>query len=181
MEVLWPCLYFPLAVAGHALLVRLPLRGTSVSKFLLAGGLAGLGLAVHLLLTSEVSVTTFAALAAFAFASELYTFLFTMIASSVSTRLPLTLRQGNRTTAEIENLYDSTNMVQRRVECLLGVGLLVWDGLACRISPRGTRLVKAFTTLERFFRHPPRAISPVPWQGERIAASGSARVAIPPG
>ncbi|OAI39517.1 hypothetical protein AYO40_05645 [Planctomycetaceae bacterium SCGC AG-212-D15] len=153
MELLWPFLYLSGAVLVHAMLVRLPIRGNSVAKYLGAGGAAALALTVHLLLVCGPGIKTFAALALFAFVSELYIFLFTMVASSVSVRLLLTLREGSRTTTEIDAVYDSSNMVQDRIGRLLDVGLLVRMGDSCRLSPQGERLLRTFSILRQFFRH----------------------------
>ncbi len=165
MVSLWAIPCFLAAVAGHALLVRTRLPGNSVAKFLAAGCPLGLALAVYLLAFHGLSVGACAALAAYAFACELYIFLFTMVTSSVSVKLLLSLRAGDLSAAEIDALYGSTGMVARRVERLLAVGLLEPDGGSYRVSPRGRRLVRTFAVLKRFFRHSPWPAAPAAGPG----------------
>jgi hypothetical protein len=153
MEMLWPVAYFLGAVAGHALLTRLPLAGNSVSKFLLGGGLLGMGLCYHAWSLFGWQLAAAALLVSYAFMCELYLFLFTMISSSVSVKLLLTLRERDLAKPEIDKLYDAAGMVERRLERLLAVGLLEGDRTAYRVTGRGRKMVNTFRALKHFFRH----------------------------
>ena len=154
MVLFWALPYFLAAVAGHALLVRTRLPGSSVAKFLAAGGPLGFALAGHLLMFHGFGVGAWAALAAYAFACELYIFLFTMVTSSVSVKLLLSLRERDLSGPEIDALYDSRGMVARRLDRLVAVGLLEPEGGFYRVAPKGRRLVRTFAVLKLFFRHP---------------------------
>jgi DNA-binding HxlR family transcriptional regulator len=178
MVILWAVPYFVAAVAGHALLTRTALPANAVVKFLCVGGPLGLGLALHVLALHGVGLAALATLAVYAFACELYIFLFTLVGSSVSVRLLLALRAGDRSGADIDALYGSAGMVTRRLERLAAVGLLVRDGRAVRVLPRGRRLVRVFAALKHFFRHPEQPAGQVwskhvPFPGPRFFASAS--------
>jgi hypothetical protein len=89
----------------------------------------------------------------YAFACELYVFLFTLVASSVSASLLMALAAGALTPQEIGALCDEAGMVQMRLERLVDGGLL-------RVAPAGyapTRaarvMLAGFRMLRRFFRH----------------------------
>lgn len=152
MELFEALLTFAGAVAVHALLARLP-GGNPITKFLLAGGTCGLALAAHLLLTGGPLLAVASAVAIYAFACELYLFLFTMVASSISARLLLILRQRPLKTAEIQDLYEPRGMVERRLERLVAAGLLHRETGGYRVTERGRRLASRFLAVKGFF-HP---------------------------
>jgi hypothetical protein len=149
MEFVWAVAYFAAAVVLHALLSRLP-RGNPITKFLLVGGAAGIALIWHLFATGA-SLAALAAVLTYAFACELYLFLFTLVASSISVRMLLLLRDKSLSASEIQALYDTTGMVQRRLERLVAAGLLQQHFDHYQISDRGKRVVRIFTTLKRSF------------------------------
>src|SRR5260370_31126419 len=93
MEVFWALTYLLGVLAVHALTTRLP-RGNPIVKFILVGCAGALALGCQLILQDGATVGTLAALLTYAFACELYLFLFALVASSVSARLLLLLRQG---------------------------------------------------------------------------------------
>jgi hypothetical protein len=153
MALVWALVYFGGTVAAHGLAARLP-RGNPVVKFLLAGGAGGLALGCHLLLVDGPFLAFFSSLLAYAFACELYLFLFTMVGSSVCARLLLLLRERDRSTAEIKELYEPRGMVERRMDRLVTAGLLRREGSRCRVTSRGQRLAGLFMAVKQFFRHP---------------------------
>jgi hypothetical protein len=153
MALVWALVYFGGAAAAHAALTRSP-RGNPITKFLVAGGAGGLVLACHLLVARAPGLAFFAALGAYAFAGELYLFLFTMVGSSVSARLLLLLRERNLSDADIAGLYEPRGMVERRMERLAAAGLLRHEGDRCRVTERGRRLANVFVAVKHFFRHP---------------------------
>jgi hypothetical protein len=153
MELFWAVPYFGGAVAVHALLTRLP-WGNPIVKFLLGGGAGGLGLSGHLISLTGLSRATLGGLLVYAFACELYLFLFTLVASSVSARLLLLLRERELGVPEIQALYQPTGMVARRINRLIAAGLLVRAGDGYRVTARGRRVAATFQAGKRFFRHP---------------------------
>jgi DNA-binding HxlR family transcriptional regulator len=152
MAFLWALPYLVGTLLVHGLATRLP-RGNPIGKFLLVGGAGGLALACHLLQTSGLTLATAAGLMAYAFACELYLFAFTLVASSVSARLLLLLREGELSRAQIQGMYDTAGMVERRLARLVAAGLLVRHGSAYRVTPKGRRLLGVFLALKGFFRH----------------------------
>ena len=152
--MIWAVGYFAMAVAAHGCIARLAWWKDSVSTFLLVGSLLGLILTGHMSAVYGVALPTFAAIAFYAFACELYIFLFTMVMSSVSAKLLMTLRDTVVSDAQIAEMYGADGMVERRLERLRGIRLLNRDGGQWKLSPKGLRLMKAFVALKRFFDHP---------------------------
>jgi len=151
MEILWAIPYFAAAVLIHALVVRVPIRGDSVRKFVAVGGLIAVLLGLHALVGFVSLRAGIAALVAYAFACELYLFLFTLAGSSVSVRLLRLLNDGPRRRTEMEAVLAPPKMVEERIARMKAVGLIEANGA---VSPRGRRLVARFLAWKRFFRHP---------------------------
>lgn len=152
-KMLYSLLAFVVVVGLHAVAVHLPRGRDSVTKFALIGGLVGTGLGIHVWCAGP-DLEGLATLVAYAFACELYLFLFTLIGSSVSVRILLTLRDAPRTAAELETLYTSAGMVQARFDKLRAVGLLASSPRSRgRLTWRGRCLARLFSGLKRFFRH----------------------------
>lgn len=149
----WVASYLMGAVAAHSFLGRLARAGTGVGRFLMVATPLGLALFVHAASRDGLGPTTVAALVVYAFACELYVFLFTLVASSVSASLLMALASGGLTRREISALCDEEGMVRMRLERLVRGGLL-------RAAPAGyapTRaarvMLAGFRMLRRFFRH----------------------------
>ena len=149
----WVLIYFAVAIAGHAVLCRLPLRGNFVVKFLLVGGLLGVALGAHEVLSHGLAIEAWTALLLYAFACELYIFLFTLVSSSVSASLLIMLRTGSFTQMELDEHYSSTLMVDRRLDRLLATGLLGANSSGYVLTDKGRALLAVFKALKRFFRH----------------------------
>src|SRR5437868_5296162 len=94
--------YLALAFVCNSLLVRLPIKGNFVFKFLGCGVVFWLALAVHLLVLDGATPASLAGLLLFAFCWELNIFLFATISRSVSVGLLLHLRAGSLTSDEIQ-------------------------------------------------------------------------------
>ncbi|MGH8224093.1 MAG: hypothetical protein ACREQZ_14085, partial [Woeseiaceae bacterium] len=94
-------------------------------------------------------------IALYAAACELYIFLFTVTAGSISVSLLYRLRAGALSETQIEALLGGRNMVDRRVKNMLAVGLLeqARDGYV-RTTPGGLTLW-AYRALRRFFWRTP--------------------------
>jgi hypothetical protein len=144
---------FAAALALHRLACRLPVNMDRVSRFLLAGGIAG---ACLLWATSAryglASVETAGAALVYAFLCELYIFLFTMTISSISSNLLVRLSSHDMRVEEIAQRYDSRQMVRQRLERLASTGFLSQTGSRLALTAKGVRFVRTFGALRRFFR-----------------------------
>ena len=143
-------------VLVHAAVCRLNLPGNSVFRFLAIGTAVGLAFAMRLYRGPGTASETIAALLVYALSCELYLFLFTMTIGSISTNLLITLSRHDRTLAEIEQLYNSRSMVEKRITRLISAGLLVPEGTHLAVTARGERLTAFLTASRSFFRHPPQ-------------------------
>lgn len=148
MTLTWVLVYLAAAIAGHALLARLPTRGHSVARFVGVGGGVGLLFSLHLFVSAGATTATFAALAVYAFACELYIFLFTLVGSSIGVKLLLALRGGPLSSERLDALCAPAGMVERRLERMRAVGLLDATDV---VSAKGRRLVRVFRALRQFF------------------------------
>jgi hypothetical protein len=140
------------AIVGHAGLRRAAPRLGSVIGFLAMGSLIGAGLAVLLLLRWGWAVETWAVLACYAFACELYIFLFCSISSSISASLLYRLRLGAVCRADMEAHRTGHAMVQRRLSRMVSARLLEPSEGGYRPTASGLRLAQAFRRMRIFFR-----------------------------
>lgn len=147
--------FWALALLLHAVVSRLPGRGNSVLRFMVAGTLAGCGLIGALHLFYGPSAQLFAGIAVYAFFCELYIFLFTLAISSISANLLINLSIHGMTKQEIDRKYDSSSMVAQRMERMVGTGLLEATPNGLQLTFRGQYLFRMFELLRRFFRHAP--------------------------
>jgi DNA-binding HxlR family transcriptional regulator len=145
--------YLGAAVGAHAVACRLPLSGTSFGKFLGVGGALGLGLAGHLAAVYGAPVESLAALLVYAFVCELYIFMFTLVISSVSASILVTLDGSSLTEEEIGERLGGEAMLSLRIERLRAAGLLEATVTGYRVTDKGRRLLGAWRSLRRFFRH----------------------------
>lgn len=153
-------LFFGFAVLAHAGLSRVQLPLNVVLRLLIVGGIIGVGLAWGLLENYGIAAPqTWAGLLIYGFCCELYVFLFTLAMSSVSANLLVNLLQRKMTSSDIERLYDSRQMVEARLDRLIGAGLLAETSNRLRPTPKGVRMVRIFSRLRAFFRHLPSTIS----------------------
>jgi hypothetical protein len=142
------------AVGGHAILCRAPIPLNGVTRFLLIGGLVGVGLVWWLLYRYGLAAPqAWAGAAVYAFCCELYVFLFTFAMSSVTANLLAKLSRRDLTDKEIEQLYDSRHMVATRLDRLVTVGLVDEGPRGLSLSPEGARTVATFRRLRGLFRH----------------------------
>jgi hypothetical protein len=141
------------ALLGHAWLCRTSIPGNAVGKFLIAGTASGLLLVGQQTWRAGVIIETVAAVLAYAFACELYLFLFTLAGSSVSVGVLLALRRGGLTRSEVDVLCDSSEMVDVRIARLMAARLITASGAGLVITSRGRRLLKLFALLAGIFKH----------------------------
>jgi hypothetical protein len=157
MGVIAAVLAFVIAVALHAMVCRLPLTLSVVLRYLLVGGLIGLGLAIWLVMTYGLDVPTLAGLVTFALASLLYMFMFTLILSSVSAIWLRRLYRGSIDTETLAESYSPAWMVDTRLERLADNGFLDRTADGYRLTEKGRGLMRMFGKLRRVFNHAPRA------------------------
>jgi hypothetical protein len=150
MWCLYPLAGFVLAIALHAVVARLRPAGNRVSQFLAAGLIAGLG-PVLLPLGSNVGIPAWAAgILGYAFACELYIFLFTFVTSSIS--VSILVSRLDAPPGDI-SLAPST-MVEQRLLTMTAAGLLRHESTQFVLTPKSRRLLWCYRALRSFFRHP---------------------------
>jgi hypothetical protein len=84
-------------------------------------------------------------------ACELYLFVFTLSAHSVSARLLAVLGSGPRSPIDLERVCDPERMVQTRKAQMLQTGLLAGVPSDYRVTDKGRRVLDTFERLHRFF------------------------------
>lgn len=146
--------YLLLAIIAHCLLMRLPLPGSAVAKFVLAGTIIGTAFGIHGYILAGIDFSLVVGLLCYACGCELYLFLFTMITTSISANILCLLLTGSQTKEKINDLYVPEEMVQCRLVRLRDVGLIEEKEKELRLSAKGERLVAGFRILRQVFRHP---------------------------
>jgi len=154
MWFLASCVAMAFALGLHGVICRVDVPLDRVVRFLAVGSAAGLALLVFMFRAYGISsVETWAAVFCYAFACELYIFLFTLVSSSISANLLMTLHGKTLTAQEVDALYDSERMVAQRVRRLLATGFLRAEGSDLKVTPKGLRLQRSLSALRGFFRH----------------------------
>jgi hypothetical protein len=154
MWAVWALVSFAGALTAHAGLCRSQLPMSGAAKFAVAGVVFGLALGWQLAPRYGSALETWAGLLLFAFACELYVFLFTFVGSSVSVSLLLQLRKGGLAQPEIDRDYASEEMVARRLKRLVSGGFLSAAPSGYLATSKGRLVLLVFDALGRFFRHP---------------------------
>ena len=141
-----------LAVAAAAHAATGPLfRSNAIPRFLALGALAGLGLGYGLGAVYGLGIRFWSGLLVYALGCELYLFVFTLSLYSVSANLLVRLRHGALDQERINALYDSSRMVELRIDRLLEKNLLYRDGDRLRLTEAGARLAATFARVATFF------------------------------
>ena len=156
MSVLLAALYFVAAFVLHAIWCRLASRPSVVVKFVVVGGVTGLGLLGHLLSLEGLTYRTLAGLLVFALACELYIFCFTLIITSVSAIWLRRLHRGGIDTAALAEAYSPAWMVDSRLERLADNDFVIRTAAGYRLTEKGRGLMRTFGRLRRLFNHAPR-------------------------
>jgi hypothetical protein len=144
MWLAYSALMLAIAVALHAAVSRLRPKGNRVIQFLACGACAGALLIVKLNTAPELGrLASAASLATYAFLCELYIFVFTLVTSSVSVSL---LFGGSA-----EAFAPAGDMVVKRVERMVGAGLVSREGVSLRLTNKGRWLVRALGVARRVF------------------------------
>jgi hypothetical protein len=126
----------------------------ALARFIVIGCLAGVGLMAWLYRAYGWEIEAVAAILVYAFACELYIFLFTFASFSVSANLLSRLSREAMTSDQIDQLYGSRQMVQMRIDRAIAKGLIVVDGDRVHLTIAGRQLVIVFNFLRACFRHP---------------------------
>jgi hypothetical protein len=146
-------LCFALSVGLHALVSRARQRANRVVSYAIVAFVVLLALAWAVFARYGLDVQTWAALCLYALASELYVFLFTMIASSITARLLITLRTRDMLLQEIDSAFPTSGMVDDRMHNLLSNGFIRAEGPSTyALTRKGWLVVTAFRPLRNFFR-----------------------------
>lgn len=137
---------FLLGVGLHGIAARTRPTGNRVQQFLLSGMGAGAALIGYIALSPGISwPERLASVAAYAFACELYIFMFTFVTSSVS----VSLLFGKQDTSATP----PATMVAERLNTMVASGLLDRQADSFRLNPRSRRIVALYRSLRRFFNH----------------------------
>jgi hypothetical protein len=141
---------------AHSIVCRVNLKLNRVASFVVVALLVAVPMVAALARRYElVSAEFIAALLLFAFACELYIFLFTMTISSISANVLVQLARKPMSLEETMSRYDSRSMVRMRLERLVRSGFLELDAAGNRLSAssKGVRFTKAFSALRQLFHH----------------------------
>lgn len=147
------------SIALHAVVVRaFPGTNRPVS-FLVVGSVIGAGMIGALASRHDFFFVRVAGAAlTYAFACELYLFLFSSALTSISMNLLVRLLGRPMSDTEIAAVYDTRRMVRHRIERLVSTGLLrpiATGGL--EVTERGDGLLRIFARLRNFFRNAPKS------------------------
>jgi hypothetical protein len=139
--------------------MRLSERAGAVAAFVTIGGAAGAGLIGYCATSYGLTPATVAATLTYAFACELYIFLFTLVANSVSFGLLTRLAGQPLKAAEIARFYRADAMIGRRFEQLERGNLIAAGPAGHRLTRRGEGVVRMFSRLHALFRRPNQWVS----------------------
>jgi hypothetical protein len=151
--LLVPSVAILIAILLHAAACRLPLAFGSVVRFLMIGSICGLAAIVVMVTEYGLTADVVGATLAFAFAAELYLFLFTMMLASVSANILALLSQGPASATDINNIYGDRAMAALRIERLLATGLAQERDGVISLTPRGHAIARLFAELRTAFSH----------------------------
>ncbi len=147
---------FVTSILVHAAAVRLVPRAGAVPAFVAVGGAIGIALIGYCALSYGFAPPTLAASLAYAFACELYIFLFTLVGNSVSFGLLTKLASHPLRPDEIAAFYRAEAMITRRFEQLAANDFITTGADGVKLTARGKRVVRIFSLLHAVFGHPNR-------------------------
>jgi hypothetical protein len=151
--LLFPSAAILIAILLHVVACRLPLRFGSVLRFVMIGSICGLVAVIVMVAEYGLTADVAGATLVFAFAAELYLFLFTMTLGSVSANILALLSRTPASPVEIDNLYDDRLMAALRVERLLATGLAQEHDGIISLTPKGELISRLFAVLRTAFDH----------------------------
>jgi hypothetical protein len=154
MGLLLPAAYGIFSLGLHAVVGRIRPGGNRVAQFLAAGGIGGVALVIHLWASSGITpAAKWAGVIAYAFACELWIFLFTFVTSSVSVGLLLSKLATSPGRGPASPSLASADMVSQRLQNLTEAGLLRQHAEGFSLTSGAHRLVAIHRRLRHFFRH----------------------------
>ena len=147
---------FVTSILVHAAAVRLVPRAGAVPAFVAVGGAIGVALIGYCALSYGSAPPTLAATLVYAFACELYIFLFTLVGNSVSFGLLTKLASHPLRPDEIAAFYRAEAMITRRFEQLAANDFITTGADGVKLTARGKRVVRIFSLLHAVFGRPNR-------------------------
>jgi hypothetical protein len=157
---------FITSVLIHAVAMRIVERAGAVAAFVTIGGTVGMLLIVYCVTSYGLTPAALATTLAYAFACELYIFLFTLVGNSVSFGLLTRLARHPLKPADIAGLYRMEAMIARRFEQLERGNLISAGPAGFRLTRRGEGLVQIFSLLHAVFRRPNKWVSAATREGD---------------
>ena len=145
--------FFGAAVTLHAICIRITHAFSRLFLFMIVGSICGIAFLVFIFHSGEPGITLVAGAVTYGLACELYIFLFTLAANSVSLGILIRLREKPLKAEQISALYDPEAMVQRRFEQLSTSGLIYKDGDKYLATRKGEAVMQTTCKLRRFFGH----------------------------
>jgi hypothetical protein len=142
---------FVTSILVHAVAVRLVPRAGAVPAFVAVGGAIGVALIGYCALSYGSAPPTLAATLVYAFACELYIFLFTLVGNSVSFGLLTKLASHPLRPDEIAAFYRAEAMITRRFEQLAANDFITTVADGVKLTARGKRVVRIFSLLHAVF------------------------------
>jgi hypothetical protein len=153
--LLFPLVATLLVILLHGATCRLPLPFGSVTRFLIVGSLCGLATIMVTVAQYGLTANVIGAALVFAFAAELYLFLFTMALTSVSANALVLLRTRQVCRGDINDLYSDGGMAALRIERLLATRLAQEHNGSISLTRRGQAVAQVFAWLRTVFGHKP--------------------------
>ncbi len=143
---------FIVTILAHSLLCYVINTGTALIKFLAVGFLIGGLMLFKLYGMYNISIQMVSAGLAYALLCELYIFMFTFVASSISVSILLRLNNSQVNLELLAANYTGKSMVANRIKRLQEVDLLELHGSILLTTLRGNKLLQKFNRLQTFFK-----------------------------
>jgi hypothetical protein len=160
---------FATSVLVHSVAMRFIERAGAVAAFVAIGGGVGAALIGYCAGRYGLTAVTLAATLTYAFACELYIFLFTLVGNSVSFGLLTRLVRQPLKAADIAGFYRAEAMIGRRFEQLERADLMSAGPAGFSLTARGERVVRIFSVLHALFGRPNRWVSEMTREGDHAS------------
>ena len=157
---------FLTSVLIHAVAMRFVQRVGAVAAFVAIGGTVGTLLIAYCAISYGLTSAALATTLAYAFACELYVFLFTLVGNSVSFGLLTRLAKHPLKPADIAGFYRTEAMIARRFEQLEQGNFITAGPAGFRLTKRGKGLVQIFSLLHAALRRPNQWVSAATREGD---------------
>jgi hypothetical protein len=100
-----------------------------------------------------------AALLVYAFACELYIFIFTTSLASIGANILIALSKYPRDGIEAASICESRSMVSARLNRLVVAGFMKANDAPLTLTMKGEKLVRTTSAVREFFRHKDRDVT----------------------